>query len=365
MPLSRSNTTRILLLGPVPPGTPSQSNPVGGAAVNFAEMVRSLRARGFQLAVIDISRPRVNLSRWMALRSNLSTVLQVFRKTVSRVRRAHVLVLNISAGTTWTLGAFMWLLCALAGRPMVLRVFGGDLAVRYARGRRICRWWADHTYLRAAVVYVQTQRQLGYFGTRRNVRWHANTRDLAAAPASTRATMSRLLFLSQIRLEKGFRETLEACRGLPRACVLNFYGPVMPGADLGLLQDHPIARYRGTLNPRDVPEIILQHDLVLLPTYWESEGYPGIILEAMQCGRPVIATRWGAIPEVVEDEHSGLLVEPGSAASLRHAIVRLLHNPELYRKLCWGARARGELFRSGYWYDRMAADIASLVGPDQ
>ena len=353
---------RVLLVGPLPPAKPSRSNPVGGAAVNFAEMVRSLRHRDFEVSLIDTSRPRINLTRWMALRNNIITVFRVCCQTASRVSNAQVVFLNISAGTTWTLGALMWLLCALAGRPMALRVFGGDLAIRYERCRAILRWWADHTYMRSDVVYVQTKRQLSYFRTRRNFRWHANTRDVSASPSKMRTTISRFLYMSQIRPEKGLRETLEACRALPRSCVLNIYGPVLPGVDLSLLENHPIARYRGAVSPGDVPEIICQHDLLLLPTYWESEGYPGVILEAMQCGRPVIATRWAGIPEVVEDEKSGLLVEPRSSASLRDAIVRVLHNPELYKRLCEGARARGEFFRSRHWYDRMAADLASIVG---
>lgn len=357
-----SKGIRVLLVGPLPPTKPNRSNPVGGAAVNFAEMVRSLRQRDFEVSLVDTSRPRVNLTRWTARRHNITAVFRVFRQTISQVKHAQVVFLNISAGTTWTIGALMWLLCALAGRPLALRVFGGDLAIRYERCRAVLRWWADHTYMRADVVYVQTKRQLLYFGTRRNFRWHANTRDVSAAPNKIPTTISRLLFMSQIRPEKGFQEALEACRTLPRACVLSIYGPVMPGVDLSPLEDHPIARYCGAVSPGDVPEIIRQHDLLLLPTYWESEGYPGIILEAMQCGRPVIATRWAGIPEMVEDGTSGLLVEPRSSASLKGAIVRVMHNPELYERLCKGARARGEFFRSGYWYDRMAADLSSLVG---
>lgn len=356
-----SKGIRVLLVGPLPPAKPSRSNPVGGAAVNFAEMVRSLRDRDFEVSLVDTSRPRINLTRWITLRNNFITVFRVFRQTASQVKHAQVVFLNISAGATWTLGAFMWLLCALAGRPLALRVFGGDLAIRYERCRAILRWWADRTYMRSDVVYVQTRRQLLYFGTRENFRWHANTRDVPEVPSKIRTTISRLLFISQVRLEKGLRETLEACRALPRSCVLSIYGPVMPGVDLSVLEDHPIARYCGAVSPGDVPEIIRQHDLLLLPTYWESEGYPGVILEAMQCGRPVIATRWAGIPEVVEEENSGLLVEPRSSASLRDAIVRVMHNPELYKRLCEGATARGEFFRSRHWYDRMAVDLSSIA----
>ena len=170
---------RVLLVGPLPPAKPSRSNPVGGAAVNFAEMVRSLRDRDFEVSLVDTSRPRINLTRWMAFRNNIITVFRVFCQTALQVKHAQSCFLNISAGATWTLGAFMWLLCALAGRPMALRVFGGDLAIRYERCRAILRWWADRTYMRSDVVYVQTRRQLLYFRTRDNFRWHANTRDVA------------------------------------------------------------------------------------------------------------------------------------------------------------------------------------------
>ena len=86
------------------------------------------------------------------------------------------------------------------------------------------------------------------------------------------------------------------------------------------------------------------------------------MLEALQCGRPVIATSWGSVPEVVEDGKSGLLVEPRSTAALREAIRRVIGDPELYRALCAGARRRGEFFRSGKWYDELAADLLRIAG---
>ena len=57
---------------------------------------------------------------------------------------------------------------------------------------------------------------------------------------------------------------------------------------------------------------------------------------------------------------NGLLVEPRSVDSLKAAIGRLLDDPELYRRLCEGARARGEVFRSRHWYDEVARDLRAL-----
>lgn len=117
----------------------------------------------------------------------------------------------------------------------------------------------------------------------------------------------------------------------------------------------------GSLRRGEVADALERHDVLVLPTYWDVEGYPGIVLEALQCGRPVISTSWGSVPEVVEDGNSGLLVAPRSTAAVREAIQRVIGDPDLYRALCAGARRRGEFFRSGTWYDELAAELLRIT----
>ena len=114
------------------------------------------------------------------------------------------------------------------------------------------------------------------------------------------------------------------------------------------------------LVPEEVPRVLSEHDLLLFPSYYPGEGHPGVILEAFQCGLPVIAAKWQAVPEIVEHGKNGLLVAPGSAGEVRVAIERLLGDPDLYRRLCEGAERRGEDFRSVKWHDRVAADLRGL-----
>jgi glycosyltransferase involved in cell wall biosynthesis len=54
------------------------------------------------------------------------------------------------------------------------------------------------------------------------------------------------------------------------------------------------------------------------------DGCPNTVLEAMLAGTPIVATRAGAVPELIEDGNHGLLVQPGSAAELCHAMLRML-----------------------------------------
>lgn len=79
---------------------------------------------------------------------------------------------------------------------------------------------------------------------------------------------------------------------------------------------------------------IYDFDVFVLPSLKESFGI--ILLEAMACSRPVVATRVGGIPEIVEDESTGLLVEPENPKALAAEILRLYREPALCRRLVEG-----------------------------
>ena len=71
-----------------------------------------------------------------------------------------------------------------------------------------------------------------------------------------------------------------------------------------------------------------------------QEGLPVSLLEAMAHGCPVVATRVGGIPQLVEHGRTGLLVPPRDPAALRAAIETVLADPELGRRMGREARAR-------------------------
>ena len=68
------------------------------------------------------------------------------------------------------------------------------------------------------------------------------------------------------------------------------------------------------------------YDVLILPTYHEGEGYPGIILEAFSLGLPVISTNWNSIPEIVKHNENGLLVPIKDVDSLIKAILYFNQN---------------------------------------
>ncbi|MGC8979836.1 glycosyltransferase, partial [Caldisericum sp.] len=82
---------------------------------------------------------------------------------------------------------------------------------------------------------------------------------------------------------------------------------------------------------RDVEKLMRLSKIFVLPSRYE--GLPMVILEAMANRIPIIATKVGGIPEVIEDGIEGLLVEPESKDELTKKILYLLNNPSLREQL--------------------------------
>ena len=89
--------------------------------------------------------------------------------------------------------------------------------------------------------------------------------------------------------------------------------------------------FLGRVSEEKLHELYQTCDLFVAPSLYESFGL--IYLEAMNYAKPVIGCRAGGIPEVVDAGETGLLAEPGDAASLAHALINLLRSPEKLREM--------------------------------
>ncbi len=356
---NESQMPKILLIGPLA-GAESATNIIGGDKVMMANTAHQLRLMGFTPDTIDTSGGVTNLPLWKIRAIRMVRFLRVVWGVASKCRRDQIVFLITPSFSALILASTIWVICKITRRPMVLRITGTGLIQTYRTYGALARWLADRTYLRCALVYLETHELCRFFNDRANVRWFPNTRDIKAPDRVRRDKINKLIFLARLEMDKGLGEALEACRHLPENCHLTVFGPRTSDADFSLFDDHPRATYGGVLDPAEVPRAFSEHDLLVFPSYFKNEGYPGSILEAFQCGLPVVAARWGGVPELVEHEENGLLVEPRCAAGLKAAIQRLLEDPGLYRRLCEGAERRGDYFRNANWYDRVAEELRNL-----
>ncbi len=83
----------------------------------------------------------------------------------------------------------------------------------------------------------------------------------------------------------------------------------------------------GWISHDDLPGYLNQLQLLVLPSY--TEGLPNIMLEAMACGTPVLATPVGAIPDVIIDGKTGFIMENNSPECIAENVIRALNSPDL------------------------------------
>jgi len=101
-----------------------------------------------------------------------------------------------------------------------------------------------------------------------------------------------------------------------------------------MVDDYKLDRcveFVGRVPHEKIPEYLLLADIFVLPSL--SEGFPVTILEAMSCGLPIVASRVGGIPDILEDGVNGYMVEAKSSDELAERLTALLKNDEMRMKI--------------------------------
>jgi glycosyltransferase involved in cell wall biosynthesis len=146
-----------------------------------------------------------------------------------------------------------------------------------------------------------------------------------------------------LRPQKAFHVLIEAvARVLPRfpelRLVIGGDGPEL--GRLEALVDELDVRHAVILAGyrSDVPDLLAAFDIAASSS--DFEGSPLAVIEYMDAGKPIVATRVGGVPDLIEDGVHGLLAPPGDAAALAQALERLLADRELAGRLGAAARER-------------------------
>jgi teichuronic acid biosynthesis glycosyltransferase TuaC len=248
-----------------------------------------------------------------------------------------------------------------AGLPLVVGARGSDLRVRDAISKRLTR-----PVLHAAQRVLVVSEDLGRVAVRdydadpARIRaipngcdatiFHPQSRADARTALGIDADAELMVYVGRLVPEKGLRELLDAMASL---------APQRPKLQLALIGDGPMraeldarvaadptlrVRLPGAQGPHEVARWMAASDLVTLPSY--SEGHPNVLVEALACGRPVVATPVGGIPEVV-DADCGLLVPARDPAALAGGLRDALDRP-------WDETTLSRRFSRGW--DAVAAD---------
>lgn len=262
---------------------------------------------------------------------------------------------------------------AIAGRlaiPYVLKAHGSDINVyldHSARGKAIL---AACNGARKVIVVSNALKEIlllrGMTPPQIEVLYNGidAARFYSADIFASRSDLSRLrklLFVGNLKRDKGVMELLQAFLALDNRvdCQLTIVGDGSMRREMENLvriQDQTAnIHFAGSLPHAALPDLMRAADLLVLPSY--REGVPNVILEAMACGLPVVATSVGGIPEIVEPDITGLLVPEKNVDALKQAIQKALVHP-------WDSGAIAQRSQRFNWDQNIQRLTHSIRGHD-
>lgn len=323
---------RVALIGPLPP-------PSGGMANQTMQLQRLLQDEGVAVELVQVNAPywpawagRVRGVR--ALARLLPYVAALWRA----MGRADVAHLMANSGWSWHLFAApaIWI-GHLRGTPVVVNYrggFAGEFLDRQAS-------WVRFSMRRAARLIVPSGFLHAVFAA------HGMAADIVSnvidtgrfGPGSDQSERSPTILVAR-NLEpiydnaSAIRAFAQVRARIPAAqLVVAGSGPEMPrlkqlAESLNLGKS---VRFTGRVDAADMPALYSGARVALNPS--RVDNMPNSVLEALAAGVPVVSTRVGGVPYIVEHDKTALLVEAGDVTGMAEAIVRILTDPALAVRL--------------------------------
>jgi glycosyltransferase involved in cell wall biosynthesis len=344
----------VVAVGPVPP-------PHSGLSIAFKEVCDDLVREGYRCRVVDIALPVDTEVGWRRSAKRLRDWFRALAQLRREVSRAERPVLYLMLGQA-RMSVLRDLCCVLIGRAhgavLVGHVHGGsyDLLFRDADPALRVAILTVVRSLDRIIVLGEGLRRMFDFEPSAAPRLEVVPNGLPAGgalAASPRALDPdgplRLLFLSNLIESKGYFEVVEAAGELRRRgrdVHVHLAGEFRQSPDdlrvrstehaESLLRERARAlglegavTLHGTVEGADKERLLRECHLFVLPTRYRFEGQPISIIEALAAGLPVVATRFRAIPDLVDDRVSGVLLDEATPGALADA-VEWLAAPERY-----------------------------------
>lgn len=146
----------------------------------------------------------------------------------------------------------------------------------------------------------------------------------------------KLVYFSRIIKEKGVEIAIDAVKNInskykQHKVTLDIWGPIGEKYEdeffeiMNSVNNYSIT-YKGFLEPNKIYDTLSNYDIMVFPTYYQGEGFPGAILDAYISGIPVIASDWQDNAEFIEPDITGFLFEAKSSVDFEKVLNNILDN---------------------------------------
>jgi glycosyltransferase involved in cell wall biosynthesis len=296
----------ILLLGP----TENKDNltRTGGVIVLFSDLIRQCENHNINYMVIDTNKAHYS--------NKITALLSIWFMLFIKMRHCKHISLHGTANDYMFIAPIVVFLAKLFGKTVSLRKFAGSFVEIYESTNFLLKSVVSWTLKKSDANFFETKYLVDYFSRyNKNTYWFPNVRE---KPHMIRQGkfQKKFIFLGKVTKEKGVIELLQASNQLDDSYIIDLYGYI--GDDLLRFNFEGYkAKYKRALAATEVLDTLREYDVLVLPSY--IEGYPGVIIEALSVGLPIIVTNLEGIKEMV-DECSSIFIEPKNIDQLKQAI---------------------------------------------
>lgn len=276
----------------------------------------------------------------------------------------QTLILGISSrgGKSWLITKLLFCFNRRTMNRSLYFMMGGQECYRIAASEEELKCYSNYKQ-----IYVETDSMADALKRSglTNVSIFPNCRQRPKIDYSNRVVKGqeklRCVFFSQIQPQKGVGLILEAARSSPDI-EFSFYGSIDPGFIEEFQEKvelYPNCRYMGVFkgSNEEVYRELSGYDVLLFPTQWDTEGVPGILVEAKIAGLPCIVSNMSYNSELVQDNEEGIVLSENDAESLVQAISRLDQDRELLQKLSDGSYHSAERFYIENFIEEIAKQV--------
>lgn len=309
----KKNKTKVLFFANIP--VIKEERSIGGATVLAENILRFLQNEDS----INVEHQQIRRF-WRNKLQLIDYLIWIFRFPF-KIRKFDVISFHGTKDFHFTIAPILWIWAKLFNKKICYHFFGGNFFEQYENLPKIIQTLLRNTILSSNTVFLETKQLVNYFKEfNNNIVWLPNARKPQEKVRKDKKFNKRFIFISRIVPQKGINEIIKASEILSTEYTIDLYGPIDNRWYTQDFLDGSRVSYKGVLKPEEISEILIQYDVLLLPTYFEGEGYPGIIIEALSLKIPVITTVWRAIPEVIQNKYNGLLVPIKDSTALAAAM---------------------------------------------
>lgn len=164
-------------------------------------------------------------------------------------------------------------------------------------------------------------------------------------------------YLGRIHPDKGINMIFDALSVMnqhAQTYQVDFFGPIDKKYEnifFELISKHSFANYKGVIDLTENKmgyEQLAEYDLFLFPTYWQGEGFPGVVLDSFISGVPVLASNWNHNSEVVQDGFNGILFEAKNLEDFKLKLTAIADNPGMLAEMKKNAHTSSQDYKSEY-----------------